>query len=167
MISRRMGNALKSREVSLLGLIGLVLVLGTLACYWPVRHFGFVNYDDPDYVYRNAMVREGLAWPSVIWAFRSTEVSNWHPMTWLSHILDCQLYGLNPGAHHLTSVVLHATNVLLLFLILRRMTGATWRSAFVAAGFGWHPLHVESVAWVSERKDVLSTLFFLLTIWTY
>ena len=127
----------------------------------------FVNIDDKVYVYENRHVQNGLTLNSMTWAFTTTQAANWHPLTWLSHILDCQLYGLNPKGHHLTNVFLHLLNTLLLFFILQRMTGALWRSGFVAALFALHPLHVESVAWVAERKDVLSTLFWLLTLWGY
>lgn len=155
------------RERWLIWLIGLGLAGGTLACYWPARHFAFVNFDDPLYVYQAPMVRRGLSWPGVAWAFHSVQGGNWNPLIWLSHMADCQVFGLEAGGHHFTNIVLHAANVLLLFLILRGITGALWRSALVAAIFAWHPLHVESVAWVSERKDVLSTLFWLLTLWAY
>jgi len=135
--------------------------------FLPLLHNEFVNYDDPDYVTSNAAVQGGLTWGGVEWAFRSTQAANWHPVTWLSHMLDWQLYGGRPLGHHLTSVVLHAVNAVLLFLVLGRMTGSVWRSLFVAAVFALHPLRVESVAWVAERKDVLSTMFWLLTIWVY
>ena len=147
--------------------IGLLLLVGTLACYWPVGHFNFLNYDDGDSISGNARVSQGLSWEGFRWAFRSLEFCNWQPLTWLSHSLDCQLYGLQAGAHHVTNLVFHAANVLLLFGLLTRMTGAAWRSAFVAALFGWHPMHVESVAWLAERKDVLSAFFFLLTLFAY
>ena len=143
----------------------LVLVTGFI--FWPVSGFKFVSYDDPEYVTENPMVQRGLTVETLRWAFVTTHAGNWHPLTWLSHALDCQLYGSSPGGHHLTNLLLHAANTLLLFLVLLRMTGAPWRSATAAAVFAWHPLHIESVAWVSERKDVLSTLFFLLTIWAY
>jgi protein O-mannosyl-transferase len=128
---------------------------------------GFVNFDDDAYVYENPEVARGLTLKGIVWAFTHVHSSNWHPLTWISHMLDCQFYGLNPGGHHLTNVLLHTATVILLFLVLRRMTGFLWRSAFVAAVFAIHPLHVESVAWVSERKDVLSGLFFMLTIGAY
>jgi protein O-mannosyl-transferase len=147
--------------------ICLLLILGTLALYWPVTRHSFVNYDDTDYVTQNSYVQAGLSAKSVAWAWSSEVARNWHPVTMFSHMLDCQLFGLKPGWHHFTSLLLHAANSVLLFLLLRRLTGATWRSAFVAALFAFHPLHVESVAWVAERKDVLSTFFFLLTIWAY
>src|SRR5208282_5651163 len=109
----------------------------------------------------------GLTWPGVVWAFSIFSVANWHPLTWLSHMLDCQVYGLRPWGHHLTNLLLHTGSTLLLFLALSRMTGALWRSSCVAALFAWHPLHVESVAWVAERKDVLSAFFFMLTLCAY
>src|ERR1051325_10789331 len=147
--------------------IGAGLAVSTLAVFWAVQQNDFVNLDDQVYVTDNEHVRGGLTWENVRWAFGNLEAGFWHPLTWLSIILDCQLYGLKPGGHHLTSLLLHATNVVLLFAVLRRLTGAAWRSAFVAALFALHPLHVESVAWVSERKDVLSALFFFLNGWAY
>ena len=144
-----------------------LLVLITLAVYWPVTGFEFINYDDTDYVTYNPMVQEGITTQTLEWAFMSNHASNWHPVTWISHMLDCAMYGLKPGGHHLTSLLFHTANVALLFLVLCQMTGAIWRSALVAALFAWHPLRVESVAWVSERKDVLSTFFWLLTIMAY
>jgi tetratricopeptide (TPR) repeat protein len=130
-------------------------------------HFAFVGYDDNTYVYENPAITRGLSLNGVEWAFTHVVVSNWHPLTMLSHMLDCQLYGLNAGGHHLTNVLLHTASVILLFLVLRRMTGKLWRSAMVAAVFGIHPLRAESVAWVAERKDVLSGLFFMFTLWAY
>jgi tetratricopeptide (TPR) repeat protein len=127
----------------------------------------FVNYDDDLYVYDNPAVNRGLNLQGVEWAFTHIVASNWHPLTMLSHMLDCQLYGLKAGGHHLTNVLLHTASAILLFLVLRRMTGYLWRSALVAAVFAIHPLRVESVAWVAERKDVLSGLFFMLTLWAY
>ena len=147
--------------------IYLALTFTTLAVFWQVSNFDFVNYDDPDYVSQNEHVKAGLTRDGLIWAFTTGHASNWHPLTWLSHMLDCQLFGTNPGRHHLTSLLLHVVNALLLFSILRQMTGALWQSAFVAAAFALHPLHVESVAWISERKDVLSTLFWMLTMTAY
>ena len=130
-------------------------------------HFAFVNYDDNLYLYENPAVMGGLSLDGVKWAFTHTVASNWHPLTMLSHMLDWQLYGPNAGGHHLTNVLLHTATVILLFLTLRQMTGNLWRSAMVAAVFAIHPLRAESVAWVSERKDVLSGLFFMLTLWAY
>lgn len=148
-------------------LICLFLILATLSVYWQVRDYAFVNFDDNAYIYENPYVRAGLTRESIAWAFTAAHSSNWHPLTWLSHILDVQLYGLNPGQHHLTNVLLHILNTLLLFFLLRRMTRALWPSCFVAALFALHPLHVESVAWVAERKDVLSTFFWILTLHYY
>jgi len=149
------------------GWVCLVLALLTLAIYWPVHGHDFVNYDDSDYVTANSHVLAGLKWETLTWALTSGQASNWHPLTWLSHALDCQIFGARPGPAHLMSVGFHLLNTLLVFLLLRRLTGAHWRSAVVAAFFALHPLHVESVAWVSERKDVLSALFFLLTLGAY
>ena len=131
-----------------------------------LRH-EFVNFDDWVYVYENPEVARGLTLKGIVWAFTHVHSHNWHPLTWISHMLDCQFYGLNPGGHHLTNILLHTATAILLFLVLRRMTGFLWRSAFVAAVFAIHPLRVESVAWVAERKDVLSGLFFMLTLWAY
>jgi len=139
----------------------------TLAAFWDLHSNGFIKLDDPDYVTANAQVRKGLSAESMAWAFTSTDAANWHPLTWLSHMLDIQLFGMDAGRHHLTSLLLHALNAILLFLLLTRMTGALWRSALVAALFALHPLHVESVAWIAERKDVLSTLFWLLTLFSW
>jgi Flp pilus assembly protein TadD len=148
-------------------LIGLLLVTVTFAVFWQVRHHGFIELDDPVYVRDNAPVQCALSKKSVSWALRTYHAGLWIPLTWLSIMVDFQLYGLDPGGYHLTNVILHLFNTLLLFLLLTRMTGLLWRSALVAALFALHPLHVESVAWVTERKDVLSTVFWLLTIWAY
>src|SRR3989475_2781406 len=127
----------------------------------------FINYDDQTYVYENTKITGGLNLAGIAWAFGHVHAQNWHPLTTISHMLDCQLYGLKAGGHHFTNVLLHTVAVLLLFAVLRDMTGAFWRSAFVAALFAIHPLHVESVAWVAERKDVLSAVFFMLTLLAY
>ena len=148
-------------------LVCLVLALGTLALYWPVTAFPFINFDDDEYIADNPVTQAGLTWNGLVWAFNGIHVGNWHPVSWLSHMVDCQLFGLNAGRHHLVNVLYHIANTLLLFTFLRTATGAHWRSAFVAALFAWHPLHVESVAWAAERKDVLSTFFWLLTIMVY
>jgi len=145
----------------------LFLVLVTLAVYGQGVDHGFVNFDDNEYVYENPHVQHGLTGKGFGWALTTTRTGNWHPVTWLSHMLDCELFGLTAGYHHLVNVFLHILNSALLYIVLRCMTGAVWRSAMVAALFALHPLHVESVAWVSERKDVLSTLFFMLTLWAY
>jgi protein O-mannosyl-transferase len=144
-----------------------ILIIVTLLLYLQVAGYQFLYYDDNRYVTENAMVREGFSWDGVRWAFTSLDVANWHPLTWLSHMLDVQLFGLNPGAHHLVNVLFHAANAGLLFLALAAMTGAPVRSAFVTALFAIHPLHTESVAWIAERKDVLSTFFGLLMLWAY
>ena len=157
----------KLTKNQLSALICLALALVTTALYWPVTHHNFVNFDDDDYITNNSHVQAGLTWAGVIWAFQSGAAANWHPLTWLSHMLDCQLYGLNPGGHHSTNLLFHVANTLLLFLLLRQLTGALWRSAFVAALFAWHPLHVESVAWAAERKDVLSAFFWMLALMAY
>jgi tetratricopeptide (TPR) repeat protein len=148
-------------------LIGLLLALITLLAYLPASRDGFVNYDDQDYVTENSVVQKGLTWTGIKWAFTTGHASNWHPLTWLSHMADCELFGLNPGAHHLVNVLFHTANVVLLLVLLLRLTGELWPGVFVAALFAWHPLHVESVAWISERKDVLSTFFALLTLLAY
>jgi tetratricopeptide (TPR) repeat protein len=146
----------------------LVLVLAcTFAVYAPVLRHGFVEWDDPTYVTENEHVRSGLNANGIAWAFTSTGTSNWHPLTWLSHMLDVQLYGVEPWGHHLTSLLLHLVNTVLLFVALRRLSGAAWRSLAVTALFALHPLHVESVAWVAERKDVLSTSFWFAAVWAY
>jgi hypothetical protein len=144
----------------------LVLAAITFAVFGQTLRHEFIDFDDNDYVFDNPVVDQGLTLKGIVWAF-SFHAGNWHPLTWLSHMLDCQLYGLHPGGHHLTNVLLHTATVILLFLVLRQLTGALWRSAFVAAVFAIHPLRVESVAWVAERKDVLSGLFFMLTLGAY
>ena len=147
-------------------LIMLALTFATLAVYWQLQYHEFTSYDDPWYV-GNPVVRNGLSWEGIRWAFQSTAATNWHPMAWLSHMLDFQLFGKQPSAHHLTNLFFHLASTLLLFITLKEMTAAFWRSAFVAAMFALHPLHVESVAWVAERKDVLSAFFWFLTMAVY
>ena len=147
--------------------IVLLLTLVTLLAYLPVTHDDFLNYDDSDYVTQNQVVQNGLTWAGIKWAFTTWHASNWHPVTWLSHMADCELFRQNPGGHHLVNVLFHTANAVLLFILLLRLTGALWPCAFVAALFAWHPLHVESVAWISERKDVLSTFFALLALLSY
>ena len=149
-------------------LLATFLVLVTVAVYWPATRCDFINLDDPDCVTENLHVQGGLTWEGVKWAFSDTQQhAYWVPFTWLSHMVACQLFGLNPWGHHLINVLLHAANTALVFLVFRRMTQATWRSLVLAAFFGWHPLRVESVAWVTEREDVLSMLFWMLTLWAY
>src|SRR6266581_4332920 len=164
------GAARPNRSWALLAspvFVSRVLLVGTLAVFSRVAWNEFVNYDDPDYVTSNPHVQSGLKGANILWAFKTGHASNWHPMTWISHMADCQFFGQNAAAHHLVNVVFHALNAVLLFLLLRKMTGSHWRSAFVAALFAWHPLHVESVVWASERKDVLSAFFFILTLSAY
>lgn len=139
----------------------------TLTAYWGVNRNNFVSYDDDVYVVNNDHVKQGLNLENLAWAFTSTSAANWHPLTWISHMLDCQLFGLNPAGHHITSLLIHVADVVLLFWVFQIMTVALWRSAFVAALFAVHPVNVESVAWVAERKNLLSTLFWLLAIWAY
>lgn len=148
-------------------LIYIALAAGIIIAYEPIRHNGFVGYDDNDYLIKNPHVLGGITQQSIIWAFTKSYASNWHPLTWLNHMLDCQVFGLNPLGHHLVSVLFHIVNAMLLFWIIKNITGAIWASAFVAAVFALHPVQVESVAWAAERKTVLSGLFWLLTIAVY
>ncbi len=148
-------------------LLSLLLVVATLLVFHQVRGFEFVHYDDDVYVAGNRHVQAGLTLSSVAWAFSATDAGFWHPLTWLSLMLDYELYGLNAGGYHGTNLIWHLLNTLLVFFVFHRMTGAVWRSAFLAALFALHPLHVESVAWIAERKDVLSTFFWLLTMAVY
>ncbi len=155
------GSGARARALALAALLALVLAL-----YWRTASHGFVAYDDPLYVSENPLVARGLTLEGLRWAF-GFQAGNWHPLTWLSHMLDAELFGLAPGAHHLVSVILHALNTALLFLLVRRLSGVGWSALFVAALFALHPLRAESVAWASERKDVLSGTFWLLTLLAY
>ncbi len=148
-------------------IVCLLLAVLTLALYNPVTRHPFANYDDDRYVTENPHVRQGLTTGTFTWALTSTEQANWHPLTWMSHALDCSLYRLNPVGHHFTSILLHVVNVILLYLLLIWATGRFGPSLFVAALFAVHPINVESVAWIAERKNVLCTMFFLLTLWAY
>ena len=148
-------------------LLCIVLMTATFAVFCQTLSHDFVNFDDNLYVYENRHIQNGLKVDNIIWAFTSTHAGNWHPLTWISHMVDCQLYGLNPGWHHLTNLLLHMANTLLLFFVFREMTENLWQSWFVAALFALHPLHVESVAWVAERKDLICTFFWILTMWSY
>ncbi|MSU59275.1 MAG: tetratricopeptide repeat protein [Pedosphaera sp.] len=148
-------------------LVLLALVGATAAVFSPVVTFEATDYDDANYVFENPAVMSGLTADGVKWAFTTGHAANWHPLTWLSHMADVEMFGPNAGGHHLVNLTLHCANVALVFLLFRRLTGALWRSAFVAALFGWHPLHVESVTWIAERKDVLSAFFGLLSLWAY
>ena len=147
--------------------LGLLLVIATVGLYYPVSGHPFVNYDDNVYVTENEQVKSGLNWDTLQWAFTTTEAGNWHPLTWLSHTLDYQLFQADSAGHHNTNLLLHALNALLLFWVLRQATGFTGRSWMVAALFALHPVNVESVAWISERKNLLSMLFFLLALAAY
>jgi Flp pilus assembly protein TadD len=159
--------SLRKPAVSLQMALGLALGLITLIVYWQASRHGFILYDDDQYLYENLIVRAGLTLSGVKWAFTTFFMGNWHPVTWLSHMLDVQLFGLHAGAHHLVNVAFHVANSLLLFIIFAKTTGKLWRSALIAAIFALHPLHVESVAWIAERKDVLSTFFAMLMILRY
>ena len=148
-------------------IVYVLLMVATLAVFWQVNQFDFINLDDPVYVTENKSIQSGITSNGVQWAFSTTYAQFWHPLTWLSLMFDYQLYGLNAGGYHLTNLILHLMSMLLLFWLFNRMTGAIWRSAFVAALFALHPLHVESVAWIAERKDVLSAFFWMLTLCLY
>ncbi|MBF0345393.1 MAG: tetratricopeptide repeat protein [Nitrospirae bacterium] len=148
-------------------LITVCLILMTFVVFLPVRYFGFVNYDDDDYIVNNSRLLAGLTAQNVSWAFTAKQTGNWHPLTWMSYMLDIDMYGVNPGAMHMTNVYLHVVNTILVFILFAIMTDAMWRSGFIAALFALHPMHVESVAWISQRKDVLSALFWILTMIAY
>jgi protein O-mannosyl-transferase len=148
-------------------LICVFFVAAIIAIYWQVYSYDFVKYDDDYYVTNNANIKSGFDWKNIHWAFTSNYAHNWHPVTWLSHSIDYQLFKKWAGGYHLVNVLFHIANTILLFYLLMRMTGAVWPSAFVAAAFALHPLHVESVVWIAERKDLLSTFFWLLTMWAY
>jgi len=167
--SKKRVNTSQSGETngSLKFIICIFLVISTLVVYWQVKDHEFVNYDDNVYITNNLNVQAGLTRESVYWAFTTSHFANWHPVTWLSHMFDYELYGDRPKGHHLTSLFFHIANALILFIVLSRMTGAVWQCGLVAAMFALHPLNVESVAWVAERKNVLGALFWLLTMWSY
>ena len=148
-------------------LIVLFLFIITFIAYWQVLNHDFVNFDDNQYIYENRFVQQGLTFKSIIWAFTTIHMANWHPLTWLSHIIVFDFFGFNPSGHHLTNLFLHILNTILLYLIFKLMTDRLWQSFFIAALFALHPIHVESVAWISERKDVLSTFFWLITMLFY
>src|SRR5262245_26577505 len=148
---------------------GSLLAALTFALYWPAHAYDFINYDDPDYVLRNPFIAPGLTRAGLQWAFGQLHgfATYWHPLTWVSHMIDCQLFGLAAGKHHLTNVVLHTINAVLLFAVWQRMTRAPWASFVVAALFAWHPLQVDTVAWISERKNLLGGCFWFLTLLAY
>jgi len=154
---------IKHRDI----LVCLLLIMATFAVYYQVHNYGFIELDDNQYFTENRYVRGGFTIEGITWSFRNTTVGMWIPLVWISYMAGSQVYGVSSGWHHLTNVFLHLSNIILLFLIFRKLTGGFWKSAFVAALFALHPLHVESVVWITERKDVLSTFFFLLTIWMY
>src|SRR5258706_3295717 len=164
--SRKVGRA-ETEPQKHLGLFAVGLALAVIASFSPAIGNQFVNFDDAAYLTANTHVQSGLSLENLRWAFTATVASNWHPLTWISHMIDCDVYGLRPWGHHLTSLLLHAANTILVFIFLNRFTGSLWRSFFVAGLFGLHPLRVESVAWAAERKDVLSTFFLLLTLLAY
>ena len=148
-------------------LLALLLAAVTVAAYWPTFSSGFLNYDDNGYVTQNVHLQPGITLANISWAFRATIMANWHPLTWISHMADVQFFGMHPAGHHAVSLMLHAVNVVLLFFLLRAATGFLWRSFFVAALFALHPLNVECVAWIAERKSLLCTLFFFLALFAY
>ena len=156
-------STLKRRQIAV---IYVALAISSIVIYWPVRNFAFVNFDDTKYVRDNPYVNSGFTHQGLAWSFDDSG-GYWHPLTWISHMLDCQLFGVRPGPAHVVNLVLHTVNTLLLFTILLKMTSACWRSTFVAVAFALHPLHVESVAWIVERKNVLSGLLWMLTILAY
>jgi protein O-mannosyl-transferase len=158
-------NKLKNQAISIC--IYSVLALVTFLIFLQVHNFNFINYDDNHYFYENPHILSGLSFKNIEWAFTTGQESNWHPLTWISLMLDHQLFGLNPGWSHLINLFFHIANTVLLFAVLKKMTDSVWPSAFVAALFALHPMHIQSVAWISERKDVLSTLFFMLTLLLY
>lgn len=162
---KSIGTRMNRRTLTLL--LALALVILTLLTFGPVRFHGFLIWDDVAYVVENPHVRSGLSVENVVWAFTTRYASYWHPFTWLSHMLDVELYGLNPEGHHWNNLLLHVAGTLLLFLLLKSMTGALWRSALAAALFSLHPLRIESVAWVAERKDLLGLFFWMVTLWMY
>jgi hypothetical protein len=148
-------------------LVALALIAACLLVYGQALRFDFINFDDTSYITENQWVRSGLTAGGVRWAFTTIDYFYWQPLTWLSHMIDCQLFGLRPGWHHLTSLLIHIANTLLLFGVLARLAAAFWRSALAAALFALHPLRIESVVWIAERKDLLSGFFFLAAIWCY
>jgi hypothetical protein len=158
---------LKLKREHLVFLIVLVLAILTLATYWRSQDYGFIEYDDQLYITKNYLIQSEISLKSIAVTFKDVHTGNWHPVTMLSHMLDWQLFGANAGGHHWTNVIFHVFNTILLFVLLRMMTGAIWRSAFVAALFAIHPINVESVAWIAERKNVLSTFFWFLTMICY
>jgi protein O-mannosyl-transferase len=167
MIDNNMGKMVKNPALFRAVLVCSVIIFATLSVYLPVKDFDFVVYDDPIYVVHNPRVLGGLTFKNILWSLTAIEASNWHPLTWISHMTDIQIFGLNAGNHHITNIGFHILNTVLLLIWLNTMTGEFWKSSFVAALFALHPLHVESVAWIAERKDVLSTFFCFLALLSY
>jgi len=167
LIDNNIINIIKKSSLLRALLVYSVIIFTTLSVYLPVKDFGFINYDDNTYVFNNPRVLGGLTSKNFLWSLTAIEVSNWHPLTWISHMTDIQVFGLNAGGHHLISVGFHILNTILLLVWLNTMTGEFWKSSFVAAIFALHPLHVESVVWIAERKDVLSTFFCFLALMSY
>ena len=167
MINKNMGKTIKNSTLLRAVIVYSIIILATLCLYLPVNDFDFIDYDDDTYVFQNPRVLGGLTLKNILWSLTSIEVSNWHPLTWISHMTDIQIFGLNAGGHHLTSLGFHILNSVLLLVWLNTMTGEFWKSSFVVALFALHPLHVESVAWIAERKDVLSTFFCFLALLSY
>ena len=165
--SKAPGVAHRPNDIFPVAAVGIFLVIIIWIVFGQTIRHGFINYDDEMYVYQNPDVLAGLRWRGIPWAFTFAQIGHWHPVTWFSHMLDSEIWGLRAGGHHLTNVLLHMATAILLFLALKQMTGALWRSAAVAALFAVHPQRVESVAWIAERKDVLSGLFFMATILAY
>ncbi len=153
----------ENKQALIIGALGLLVV----AVYWQTVGFEFINFDDNIYVYENAFVNGGLSKDSIYWAFTQFHSANWHPLTWMSHQLDVSMFGLNAGSHHATNIIFHLINTVLAFTVFTKLTNSIWKGAVIAALFAIHPAHVESVAWIAERKDVLSAMFWLLTMWAY
>lgn len=162
-----MGKIIKNPTLLRAVIVYSIIILATLSVYLPVKDYDFTNYDDDMYVFHNPRVLGGLTFKNILWSLTAIEAANWHPLTWISHMTDIQIFGLNAGGHHLTSVGFHILNTVLLLVLLSTMTREFWKSSFVAALFALHPLHVESVAWIAERKDVLSTFFCFLALLSY
>jgi predicted secreted protein len=148
-------------------LICILVSTAILVAYWPVQHYDLISLDDIDYITGNPYVRSGLTWGSFSWALKDIHTGYWHPLTWISHMLDYQFFGSRVGGHHWTNVIVHIANSILLYVVLKRLSGTAWKSALVAALFAVHPLNVESVAWVSERKNLLCTFFWFMGMWSY
>jgi hypothetical protein len=145
----------------------MMLIVATIVTYWQVGNHQFISLDDGLYIFENPKIRAGMSVEGIAWAFGFTGIAYWHPLTWISHMLDCQLFGLNAGRHHMMNLIFHLTNSLILFYLFRKITGDSWKSGVIATLFAVHPINVESVAWIAERKNVLSTFFWMLTLMSY